>query len=69
MKLKRELKRVPKAKSRQDTVFGAHKRPKWAFADGLSEDSGSAPACSLSALVKAAIAHIRRQKRNQRKGI
>jgi hypothetical protein len=30
--------------------------------------SGSAPACSPSAQVKAAVAHVRRLKRNQRKG-
>jgi hypothetical protein len=34
----------------------------------VQADSGSAPACSPSAQVKAAVAHVRKLKRNQRKG-
>jgi hypothetical protein len=71
-----------RAKFGMETVAGAHRRPKWvphyrAQADSkCAEDaqarlrlgSGSAQACSPSAQVKAAVTHVRRLKRNQRKG-
>ena len=66
----------------KETIAGAHRRPKWVPRYGAQADSGSAQACSGSARawltlgsgilrhaqVKAAVAHIRRLKRNQRKG-
>jgi len=71
-----------RAKSGKETVAGAHRRPKWIPHYGGQADSGrgqdssgstqlcsgSTPACSPLAQVKAAVARVRRLKRNQRKG-
>jgi len=71
-----------RAKSGKETVAGAHRRPKWIPHYGGQADSGrgqdssgstqlcsgSTPACSPLAQVKAAVACVRRLKRNQRKG-
>ena len=71
-----------RAKFGKETVAGAHRRPKWglrysAQADlGCAQDaqamlrlcSGSVQVGSPSAQVKVAVAHVRRLKRNQRKG-
>jgi hypothetical protein len=64
-----------RAKSGKETVAGAHRRSKWIPHYGGQADSGrgqdssgSTPACSPLAQVKAAVARVRRLKRNQRKG-
>jgi len=59
----------------KETVAGAHGRPKWVPHYGAQAESEHAQdtqallrLCSPSAQVKAAVAHVRRLKRNQRKG-
>ena len=66
----------------KETIVGAHRRPKWVPHYGAQADSGACSgysgsaqallrlvqACSPSAQVKAAVAQVRRLKRNQRKG-
>jgi len=61
--------RDSRVKFGKEAVTGAHRRPKWVPHYSVQADSGRAQntqACSPSAQVKAAVAHVRRLKRNQR---
>jgi hypothetical protein len=64
-----------RAKFGKETIAGAHGRPKWVPDHGAQADSGHAQDAqalvrlrSGSAQVKAAVAHVRRLKRNQQQG-
>jgi hypothetical protein len=55
----------------KEIVAGAHRRPKWAPHYGAQDTQALLRLCLgilTSAQVKAAVAHVRRLKRNQRQG-